>query len=139
MNKVEELPENATKQQIFEYVVKFLANQGKQAKGDNSYCLYRSGDLKCAVGCLIPDKYYSEDLEGTNADSVLMSLADEYGEEYPLFNTLDTHKYFLLTLQEYHDSLLTWRNENAFKDSFKQLAAEANLDNTFIDNLVINI
>lgn len=34
-------------------------------------CLYRHPDgLKCAAGCLIPDKYYDESMEGINFSCV---------------------------------------------------------------------
>ena len=47
-----------TKQTIFNKVVRFLREQNAQSK-DLGACKFRSKDgLKCAVGCLIPDKNY---------------------------------------------------------------------------------
>lgn len=55
-----------SKQQIFDYVYKFLYKQGKRAADKNGGCKYRTHDgLKCAVGCIIPDELYSPIMEGS--------------------------------------------------------------------------
>jgi hypothetical protein len=51
-------------QEIFDYVVDHLRRQGVAALNLGEECVYRN--LKgqtCAVGCLIPDELYNEDLE----------------------------------------------------------------------------
>ncbi len=78
-------------QEVFDTVVSHLRKQGE--KSDQSYmfdeedlsimdhqCLYRTpGNLKCAVGCLIPDDIYSEDMESTFAYKLL--------RDYPKFSS----------------------------------------------------
>ena len=54
-----------TKQQTFDTVKKHLLEQQKKALNTINGCCYRAPDgSKCAVGCLIPDEFYSPDLEG---------------------------------------------------------------------------
>ena len=63
------------KKQLFKTVAEHLLNQqAKSAIGD--LCMYRvPNGNKCAVGCLISDKVYTEDLEGLAADSGRMAEA----------------------------------------------------------------
>lgn len=66
-----------TKQETFDIIVNHLRKQSKKSEHWNDYhefteCLYRGPDgLKCAVGCLIPDENYSEDMEGTGIQTEL--------------------------------------------------------------------
>ena len=49
---------------VFKKVSEHLLTQNEQALDGNWECVYRSDTgLKCAVGCLIDDEFYSEDLE----------------------------------------------------------------------------
>lgn len=53
------------RQEVFTKIAKHLIKQGKKAQKPNSQvCLYRDGERRCAVGCLIPDRLYSEEMEG---------------------------------------------------------------------------
>lgn len=58
------------KQELFDRVARHLLTQMKQsmvldANDPRSRCRYRGPNgLKCAIGCLIPDEKYSEELEG---------------------------------------------------------------------------
>lgn len=57
------------KQEIFNTVAQHLLSQNERSM-ENDRCAYRnSAGLKCAVGCLIPDEKYSEDLEGKTVRS----------------------------------------------------------------------
>lgn len=58
-------------QAIFNHVIRFLRKQGVPALSDDSIkCCYRTKDgLKCAIGCLIADEFYDEELEGANLHS----------------------------------------------------------------------
>jgi hypothetical protein len=62
-----ELPETA--QQVFDIVKVHLLTQNKQSMADNR-CRYRSlvdgKELKCAAGVLIPEEFYSTDLENSS-------------------------------------------------------------------------
>lgn len=51
-------------QEIFDKVVDHLKTQNKQAVDDEGDCLYRTQEgLKCAIGCLIPDEWYTPNME----------------------------------------------------------------------------
>jgi hypothetical protein len=64
------------KQKIFKKVAIHLLTQGKKSQRKlrfhrNTVCAYRGyNNLKCAIGCLIPDKLYSSDLEGCSVRSL---------------------------------------------------------------------
>lgn len=51
------------KQEIYNKVRDHLLAQGKRA-GTATRCLYRHGNLKCAIGSLIPDEAYDPAIEG---------------------------------------------------------------------------
>ena len=56
---------NLTLQQIFSHVALHLHKQGAQALNAQKECAYRDEQGRsCAVGCLIPDKYYTPAIEG---------------------------------------------------------------------------
>ncbi len=62
-----------TNQEVFDKVARHLLTQGKRAVSASQpgKCQYRGADgLKCAVGCLIQDEYYSADFEGAAAPSM---------------------------------------------------------------------
>jgi hypothetical protein len=51
-------------QQVFDYVVEKLREQGCQSISEGGNCLYRGPNgLKCAAGHLIPDDKYDERME----------------------------------------------------------------------------
>ena len=55
---------------VFNKVSEHLLAQNEQALDGNWECVYRSDTgLKCAVGCLIDDEFYSEDLEYSSLSS----------------------------------------------------------------------
>ena len=58
------LPETA--QKVFDIVKVHLLTQNKQSRNDGT-CVYRSvadgKKMKCAAGALIPDEFYSDNLE----------------------------------------------------------------------------
>ena len=51
-------------QAIFNKVFKHLFKQGKRAASLGNTCFYRYNGLKCAIGCLIPDRLYTKTIEG---------------------------------------------------------------------------
>jgi len=65
------------KRQVFKQVAIHLLSQNKKSESfdDQNRCLYRSGYLSCAVGCLISDDYYRETLEDQCADSIQVKEA----------------------------------------------------------------
>lgn len=51
--------------EIFDKVKHHMLTQNQQSLDTYNNCVYRGVDgLMCAVGCLIPDEYYTEGLEG---------------------------------------------------------------------------
>jgi hypothetical protein len=54
-----------TNQEAFDTVKAHLLKQNKRAQTEpGNACKYRVGELKCAVGCLIPDNIYQPEMEG---------------------------------------------------------------------------
>lgn len=96
--------EQATAQEVFDQVAKHLLTQGQRsqdAAGVN--CLYRSGDLKCAAGCLMTDEEYSGITE-TGWSSLVGSGS-----------VPSTHQDLITQLQKLHDlhEISEWRNRLA--------------------------
>ena len=66
-------PENPTKQQVFDFVLEHLREQGEAAY-EGGTCKYRTEDGKsCAVGCLISDDTYDSSMEGFKASSIILN------------------------------------------------------------------
>lgn len=66
-----------TPKEIFNKVKTHLLTQGERAaeqvgpnKEDVASCSYRIGELKCAIGCLIPDELYTPKIEGWNVSNI---------------------------------------------------------------------
>lgn len=64
-----------TAKEIFMKVRKHLLKQNKKAMlanpkhdDEGSTCQYRLGNLRCAIGCLIPDELYSREIEGAGVE-----------------------------------------------------------------------
>lgn len=49
---------------LYTTVKAHLLKQNKRASNGYGTCYYKKDDLKCAVGCLIPDNLYTKELEG---------------------------------------------------------------------------
>lgn len=65
-----------TKQETFNKVALHLLKQYKPSYVPGVGCLYRGKDgLKCAVGCLISDDNYSQDLEHKSATTREVQIA----------------------------------------------------------------
>lgn len=96
-----------TAQEIFDKIVSHLRAQGVKSiefgggpdllQPGEVRCLYR-GPLgtKCAVGCLISDEVYDEDMEDFNILEVIATT--------PMLKHLMPHHQFLVALQTIHDS-----------------------------------
>jgi hypothetical protein len=67
----------SSRQEVFDKALTHLRAQGKPSLNPKTIwkCQYRSPEgLKCAVGCLIPDEDYREEMEGRNANEVLREV-----------------------------------------------------------------
>lgn len=83
-------------QAIFNKVAKHLLEQGAPAKNGET-CVYRALDGKrCAVGCLISDKYYDPCMEGNSVDTMMVRSFD-------LPSYFEEHLSLLSHLQDVHD------------------------------------
>lgn len=96
------------KQEIFDQVARHLLTQKELSLNQDSNCMYRGDNgMMCAVGCLIPDELYTEDIENKVASSdVVVDLLRSAGViEYEEGDDrhIDEIK-FLSKLQTVHDS-----------------------------------
>lgn len=102
---------------VSEHLLKQMARSQSVDRGEE--CMYRGpGGLKCAVGVLIKDEYYSPSLEGKNVS--------DYGIQCALENSgVDPHtsEALLWKLQEIHDycPVDSWRDQlNMLEKSYFQ-------------------
>lgn len=95
-----------SKQEVFDKVAAHLLKQGEKSLDKDGECAYRGeGGRMCAIGALIPDSRYNQDLEGLSVDSVEVErLLSETVQ-------LDCEE-MLSALQDVHDncSVDQWRN-----------------------------
>ena len=74
--------ESKSLQDIFGEVKVHLLSQRKRAvegKAGETFCKYRTASgLKCAVGCLVPEELYSEDMEGASVLATVKYLRFDY-------------------------------------------------------------
>ncbi len=86
------------KYDLFQHVKTHLLNQRVKALHPlGQSCVYRdSKGLSCAVGCCIPDDYYSPDMEGEIVNYQLFTL-------FPQLEYLRPYKNLLKELQAIHD------------------------------------
>ena len=98
---------------ILKQSIEAVIKQGKQSNGGYR-CRYRQDELKCAVGHLITDEYYSDFLEGAslNIDNKIhYALNKSLGYELS-----DKEIVYLKYIQNAHDSLT---NKTSFVEQFK--------------------
>lgn len=99
-----------TQQQIFDIVVSHLLTQMKISRSeDYLVCMYRedclvcmyrgANNLKCAVGVLIPNEFYTPDMEGSLGSLLMRKILPTFLQE-----EFSTHENLLYKLQNIHDS-----------------------------------
>lgn len=99
--------------QLVEVIAIHLAKQQQVSMKESGGCWYRGeGGMKCAVGCLIPDEAYSDNIEGAGARALFFGSdeGDEAAQEavgsllrYRGSVGLGTFIEFLESCQFYHD------------------------------------
>lgn len=94
-------------QEVFDYSVSKVIEQGVQAKGAQNQCAYRGENgTKCSFGHVIPDALYKKSMEGSNAVALL-----EQGRHYlppnvkALLPSLGQHVDLIFSLQQAHDNV----------------------------------
>jgi hypothetical protein len=99
------------KQAVFNKVAEHLLTQNVRCIGVDNRCAYRDPDTgrRCAIGCLIPDELYKEEMEGWGITDLLITNS-------PLSKALDVVTEedwdFLAGLQNIHDRGMVseWRD-----------------------------
>lgn len=97
-------------QEIFDFAVSKVIEQGAPALSTENFCAYRGElDRKCAFGHLIPDSLYEIRLEGVSACSILSDIG---GSKYSskLAASLGRHSDLIVGLQSAHDGRATSEN-----------------------------
>lgn len=108
------LSELKTDRQVFEYVKNHLLKQNQQSS-HGSGCAYRGPyGMSCAVGCLIDDDHYDEELEDNDVfdGSVIDALLESVGNWLVEVDDCLSDKRILMLrlLQQIHDctQAYTW-------------------------------
>ena len=87
-----------TDEGVFEFVRQHLLNQGQKSEGVSS-CFYKKNNgLSCAIGCLIENEFYVDNLEFKNGDDPI--VIDAVKKSLPNWVI---NKNMLLDLQIIHD------------------------------------
>lgn len=112
----------ATEQQVFDQVARHMLTQNTKAINYLGVCKYRfrlndNTIIKCAVGFLIADDEYSQEMEGKLYGSFSFNKFFGFKGEAP-------HLTLLRSLQNLHDKYpaSTWKEE------LKQIATDFNLN-----------
>lgn len=125
-----------TNQEAFERVVINLARQGRKSVMKNlhpqpneleEFCAYRSGDLRCGAGWLLPDELYGPELEGLSWDSLKDEVDPDLWDK--LRDIADSG--LILGIQEIHDHI----EPEEWYDQFMELAVSFNLDSSAAEAL----
>lgn len=121
-----------TRQQIFDKAAKHLIRQGDRAWDEGEgRCAYRSPtNLKCAVGCLIPDVLYHHSMEAKDVADIIKMFPNLEN----IFSPKDVG--FLMGLQAVHDSCDSWQGDRkaervkTFKNALRKFAKQYKLKTT---------
>lgn len=89
-----------TDEGVFEFVKQHLITQGQKSEFITSCYYKQSNGLRCAIGCLIEDEFYNENLEFKNGDDPI--ILDAVQKSLPNWKI---NKGMLIELQELHDEI----------------------------------
>jgi hypothetical protein len=135
-------------QKMFDTAAVGMLRQGKQSKSRTGKCAYRGDNgCKCAVGFLIPDELYDNDLEGIGIWEL------EHSDQYDALNTAkfretliqmrmtDSERLGLLgALQSCHDSAWGQQKPSFTRDLWHQeltrIARDFSLSTKSIDKVM---
>lgn len=101
------------KQEIFDFVISKLHEQGKQCVDELGNCRYRGPNgMKCAIGHLIPDDSYREYFESQSVTYLPIQKALSKNASHPVYcldiSDNDDNLGFLIDLQDFHDNDVNW-------------------------------
>ncbi len=119
-----------TDQEVFDKVVRHLWQQGERA-GDGDSCFYRGpGNMKCAVGCLIPDDTYQPAMEGAGVVELLNKTSSKYA---PALEFLRPNLALLRLLQKTHDNPIYWSARERMAERLADIAETMSLNSLVVD------
>lgn len=115
-----------TQQEIFDTVLFNLREQGR-ASMNGTDCMYRGGNgAKCAVGWLIPDEHYSEELEDINVMGEWVQLTLQHAGIEITPSTLS----LLSDMQRAHDKVLAHDGVQNWEARMRGIALDYDLHYT---------
>jgi hypothetical protein len=125
-----------TDQEMFDTVARHLLKQREISEMCDGTCAYRGPNgLKCAVGCLIPDKDYEGRYEGIALYGEGSVKLEKQADESDLFQYIVTeisdNFNLVAALQELHDS----ERVNAWPNCLRALASDWDLSYAVVDEL----
>ena len=122
MSKTSDFIDSMTPQEVFDFIVNHMKKQQQQSVGSfkTGVCLYRSGELKCAAGCLIHDDDYDSSMENCGWIEIARRL-----------KCREKHNSLILSMQLCHD-----RNNLIIPmlEAFRLVAKIFGLDDGVIDS-----
>ena len=120
-------------QEVFDKVSTHLFTQGKRAidKGTD-HCKYRYNGLSCAVGCLIPDSLYQDDLEGVGIQLIL-ETDEDYKDIIDFFAGVDVE--LLSQLQSVHDDINNFESTEIMQEQLFYIADKFRLNAGILSNI----
>lgn len=128
-----------SRQELFETAITHVVKQGEPAvELDEMHilCRYRTGKLACAIGALIPDDVYSEELESKTVGQLLMrENQTEKFRNWLRDNPVFAESKHLLgeTQVKCHDA--KWKSVEQYIGNVKEIALKYNLNTDFLEKL----
>jgi hypothetical protein len=120
---------NKSFQEIFDFVANHLLTQNAKSVEHNGTCLYRCGDLKCAVGALISDEDYKCSFEQNSVRLLAGKI------EKTIFSDIEESRLtFLMHLQEIHDDYAI----EEWSEKLSILGSDYNLSNKILEEFKTN-
>jgi len=128
-----------TKQEAFDTVAKHLFEQGRASKR-GVYCAYRGeGGTKCAVGVLIPDELYDEEMDNTaySNPTGIFTVVRKFPELKRIFGRGKASIIPMLgDLQYLHDSAEWGRtNTTSLRAALRRIAKDYRLSPAILETL----
>jgi len=128
------------KQKMFDTIVEKLHEQGVRSYDTYyNHCVYRGENgAKCAVGHILSDRYYREDMDvnGLNRVKDIVKLG------YKLPRYISDNVDFLTNMQKWHDADTTWNDTGFSPKGIKGLyyiAKMHNLDDSIVSKIDMSI
>jgi hypothetical protein len=128
-NKTIDLRTNPNLSKVFNFVLNHLISQGSQSSqllDGTDTCVYREANSNkmCAIGALIPDELYSNVIEASAIEELLvleplcrdLCELDQYIQDH-----MKVNKYFFIAIQSAHDNPLNWGAEGFNETGLKSM------------------